>query len=56
MPSDAETPETRKPPPRKPPTPVSLEDFSDRVLTDILHATVNPAKASDHVTFLPELS
>lgn len=58
VPSDAESAETRKPPPRKQNIlqPVSLEDFSDRVLTDVLRATVDPAKASDHVTFLPELS
>lgn len=58
VPSDAETAETRKPPPRKQNVlaPVSLEDFSDRVLSEVLRATVDPAKASDHVTFLPELS
>lgn len=58
VPSDAETAETRKPPPRKQNflAPVSLEDFSDRVLTEVLRATVDPAKASDQVTFLPELS
>lgn len=58
VPSDAETAGTRKPPSRKQNVlpPVSLEDFSDSVLTDVLRATVDPAKVSEHIVFLPELS
>lgn len=57
VPADSETAETRKPPPRKNVlAPLSLEDFSDRVLTEVLRATVDPAKASDLIAFLPDLS
>ncbi|SPO03316.1 related to ubiquitin fusion degradation protein 2 [Cephalotrichum gorgonifer] len=58
IPSDVEAVDSRKPPARKLNVlaPLSLEDFSDRVLTDILHATVDPTKASDQIIFLPELS